>query len=195
MRFWSVSLVVVSLLTLSPRSDGRNAIEQAAISDEYAVYDAVIDDIFVDSKVTSDVGTRLRVTLLAIHERTFVYPPQGLGPDQNLGSMIARSLHQETFADYRIRNQQPATLTRLFNIKIEYVLLSSPESFRALYEKQNGRLNSVNLSRVGFNNAHTEALVYLGHNCGGLCGEGFALFVLKENGVWKVNKKDVLYEN
>jgi hypothetical protein len=185
-----------SLLTLSPISDGRNAIDQAAISaDEYAVYDAVIDDIFFDIKVTSDVGSKLRVKLLAIGDRTVVYPRQELGPDQNLGSVIAPLLHQEMFADYRTRNQQPATLTRSFNIKIEYVLVGSPESFRALYERQNGRLDSVNLSRVGFNNAHTEALVYLGHSCGGECGEGFALFLLKEGGVWKVNKKDVLYEN
>lgn len=196
MRFWPVSLVIFSLLALSPISDGRNANEQAGISaDEYAVYDAVIDCLFADIKVTSNVDDKIRVKLLAIGARTVVYPRQGLGPDQNLGDMIAPSLHRETFTDYRTRNQEPATLTRSFNIKIEYVLLGSPESFRAFYERQKGQLNSVNLSRVGFNNAHTEALVYLGHNCGGLCGEGFALFLLKESGVWKVNKKAVLYEN
>ena len=175
--------------------DGRDAIDQATMSaDEYAVYGAVIDDIFADNKATSDVGNRLRVKLLAIEEHTVVYPPQGLSPDQNPRNLIAPSLHPEAFADYRTRNKQPATLTRSFNIKIEYVLVGSPESKRAVYEAQGGQLDYLTLSRIGFNNAHTEALVYVGYSCGGLCGVGFGLFLLKESGVWHVNKKSVLYE-
>ena len=166
-----------------------------ALVDEYLVYDAAIGEMFVGIKNTGDTSGKIGVRLLAIEDHTVVYPANGLGPDQNLGGLIAPSLHPETLADYRTRSRQPAMLKRSFNIQIGYVLVGSEESKRAVYEMQGGRLDRVTLSRVGFNNAHTEALVYMGYECGGLCAEGFALFLVKESGGWKVDKKGMLWES
>ena len=38
----------------------------------------------------------------------------------------------------------------------------------------------------------TEAVLYVGHYCGGLCGTGH-LFVAKENGQWKVKNRLMLW--
>jgi hypothetical protein len=48
---------------------------------------------------------------------------------------------------------------------------------------------SYYFSRVGFNSEHSKAIIYIAQICGGLCGNGYFLFLEKVDGIWKVIKK------
>jgi hypothetical protein len=198
MRLLAATVLLFALFASDAALSGRAVLPgQAEVSDEYLVWDAVIGDVFADSK-TAQTGTdKIRVKQIVIKDRTVAYPRQGLSSDQNLGTMLAPSLHPEMFADYRAKNQQPATLTRQFELKVDYAMLNVLEN--QLKSKPilvgNGMNGSyiVGLSQVGFNKAHSEALVYMDYVCGGLCGEGIAFFLEKENDAWKVSKRSMLW--
>ena len=49
------------------------------------------------------------------------------------------------------------------------------------------------LSKVGFNNRHDQALVYVARTCGGLCGVGSYFLLGKANGKWIFLRDEVLY--
>src|SRR5687768_10770059 len=49
------------------------------------------------------------------------------------------------------------------------------------------------LTRVGFNSAHTEALVQLRHQCGSACGHAEDLFLEKTDGNWRVSERILLH--
>ncbi len=48
-------------------------------------------------------------------------------------------------------------------------------------------------SHPGYNEARNEAVLYVGHSCGNLCGTGHLFFVAKENGQWKVKNRLMLW--
>jgi hypothetical protein len=62
--------------------------------------------------------------------------------------------------------------------------------FYSLYPEAGG---IVDLSRVGFDAALGQALVYGGVECGGLCGEGNVYLVSKANGAWVVAQQAPLW--
>ncbi|MGA8306267.1 MAG: hypothetical protein WB723_11365 [Candidatus Acidiferrales bacterium] len=47
----------------------------------------------------------------------------------------------------------------------------------------------IELSRIGFNSQHSEAIVYLERVCGGLCGSGELLLLRFDAGSWKVTSR------
>jgi hypothetical protein len=56
------------------------------------------------------------------------------------------------------------------------------ESHR-LYPKSQGFMT---LSRIGFNPKKSQALLYIGNLCGGLCGSGQFFLLAKEGKSWKI---------
>ncbi len=48
-------------------------------------------------------------------------------------------------------------------------------------------------SRPGYNPARDEALLYVTHNCGWLCGTGHLYLLAKEDGRWKVKNRLFLW--
>ncbi len=58
--------------------------------------------------------------------------------------------------------------------------------FYAKYPKSSGL---VFLSKIGFNTDYTQAMIYAGRQCGGLCGSGSYLVLNKKNGVWIVESR------
>lgn len=49
------------------------------------------------------------------------------------------------------------------------------------------------VSAIGFDEAHTEALIWVDLYCGSLCGSGTIVFLVREQGTWKVAKADRYY--
>jgi hypothetical protein len=195
-----LALSIAVLLSLFAGLSARTVKDSVAAevsSEEYTVYDAAINELFVDGKVTQDSGGKIDAKILVISDRTGSALPEAFGRDKDSANMMHASL--ETIADYRTKNQQPAMLKRSFKPKIEYVMFNvqtnAPEPNATLDPKQAGSWQTIGLSRVGFNNAHTEALVSVSYRCGGLCGAGFAFVVVKENGCWKVKQRSGLWEN
>lgn len=53
---------------------------------------------------------------------------------------------------------------------------------------------SIGLSRIGFNHAHTRAVVYLGVGCGALCGQGDIVWLKRDaGGQWLIFARQMLW--
>jgi len=198
MRFTLSIAIGFSLLTgLSAQTLNRSVVAQTEVSsEEYEVYDAAIDDLFVDGKASSNNAGKIAVKTLVIMDRTRPSLPEEFGREPGVGNPISPSL--EANANYRRMNQQSATLKRSFKPKIQFVMFNNKtnalESNSAPELKESANWQTITLSRIGFNSSHTEAVFSMSYWCGGLCGGGFAFYIVKENGLWKVNRKSALWE-
>jgi hypothetical protein len=102
----------------------------------------------------------------------------------------------ETIQSFRNRNDAAYTLRPDMQIGAGYVLLTQVEKtglfnqnrdgWQLFYEKYPDAPGITTLSRVGFNNALDQALVYAGTQSQWLAGAGYYLFLKKVNGTWTV---------
>ena len=193
----SVAAVLILVLVIHcPAGLGHGAFPQAEIpGDEYAVYDAVIANMFADNKVTFDFGGEVTVKLLVVADHTGAYPSSrsetGVSEDwrANFHGIVG-----QTVAEYSAKNRQPSLLKRLFHLNVDYVLVSAEEAAKRRdtpkYNNQSHATDGrVSLSRVGFDPDHRQALMYMSYYCGSLCGHGFFLFLTKTGTGWRVDKR------
>lgn len=101
----------------------------------------------------------------------------------------------ETLNSYIERNVVSSKLSATMNLGVDYILLSTPE-FLEITSKSNwgevlketypGSEGYVAFSRIGFNNSHTQALVYVTRVIAPLVGKG-GYYLLEYNaGQWKI---------
>lgn len=168
--------------------------------EDYAIYSLVLQTQFV----------RNGVERIVLGDHTLMaYPPIMMAMTQFGGSedakKIRESANKETLQDYEQRNKTPVALAPKFTLKVPLVLMSAAErdrvfmltgegekkvaspkgmdAFQKLYPKSPGFMN---ISRIGFNSDRTQAFLYVGFVCGGLCGEGHIFLLVKDNDVWKI---------
>jgi hypothetical protein len=96
--------------------------------------------------------------------------------------------------DYVAKNKKRLVLERKFDLP-EYVLVGA-EEIEAIQQRSRVAdgfpFNAsviFHVSSVGFNRDGTRALVYVGHNCGSLCGGGRYHFLVKKDGKWQVDRE------
>ncbi len=175
------------LLVLAAQSLGsasRGPLYQADVSpDEYAVYNAVIGDMFAGP-----------MKLLIIYDHTVTYPFRDVGGSDAAANAFFPAIAQQTADDFAVKNKQASLLKRSFNLNVDYILWNSEDPKRAALEKGDGEVHGlVSLSRVGFNRDHNQAVVYMSYVCGGLCGHGFVLLLSKSGDQWQVVNKRRLW--
>lgn len=194
-----------ALASLRPKAQSQPALSGTRLSpfqlddEEYAVYSALINNSLKDDESrekSSDKSDRL----LIINERTSLWDGSIASESQKFFEELKRSspeLQPETLNDLIVKSNGISTLERKFNIKIKYALVSDDEinalfkddvsggweAFHRKFPKSSGILT---LSRVGFNADKTQAIVYKGWSCGGLCGGGGYTLLRKKKGVWLI---------
>lgn len=118
---------------------------------------------------------------------------------QQIGTNIP-SLDPETLTHFQEQNKHASSLLNHIHLQVKYVLVSQTElkaifgsdaktgweQFYRMYPNTNG---IYTLSRVGFNTARTQALVYFGNTRGWLEGEGSYVFLTQINGIWIVQNQ------
>lgn len=166
--------------------------------DEYAVYAVVLDAI-----ETVSVNTIL-LSRTTIHRKwrgnkEVSFDPsstEGQGvPSKKLGRGIP-GLLPETIEDYEGRNDESCVLEDYFDTSVRIVLLDE-KAFHELkwkeilerYPLAGG--NRYRLSRVGFNEEKTQALVYLDRYRNAMDAQGCHYFLVNEGGQWKIMAKTV----
>jgi hypothetical protein len=156
-------------------------------SEDYAVYSSVFLDI--DKR-----GNSTDKTELIISEATVS------GEDYHLTSQDVQRLVKEasddTVASFNARRKSTCHLKPHLSGAISYRVVSSEDLTKAFTKDRGGwesfykeyprTAGIVHLSAVGYNTGETEALVYVGNNCGGLCGGGYLFLLAKQNGHWEV---------
>src|SRR5215510_6787185 len=192
----------------SPRQAGdqskRQAGDQSKIAaEEYAIYGAVIRNMFAGDRVTFD--TQAKVKLLVIEDRTVsehFNAAAGENETERLKQIFSPPISQEIIDDYVAKNAKSHQLTNSLDIKLKYTLIPKEkikpitgldsDEFHKQYPDSGGY---ISLSRVGFNANSDQALAYMQHVCGGLCGSGHYLLLVKKNKEWVVQKQFVSWES
>ncbi len=107
----------------------------------------------------------------------------------------------ETLIDYLKRDERLRAMRPLPGIGVRQVLVSDEEVGRFFPESGVGlgwtgfylaypdSPGVITFSSVGFNSDRTQAFVYIGVSCGGLCGQGGHALLQKRGGKWAVVKQ------
>jgi hypothetical protein len=157
--------------------------------EKYAVYSALIKDMYVDGHA------KLLVIVDGNH-----YP--GLLEGATFDEIPETK--REAFNDFRAKAKDSLSLNKSFDIPIGYVIVSDKEidslfskygisGWDRFYAKYPHSSGIIGFSNVGFNSEMSQAVVYTSRGCGGLCGEGNIVILKKEQGVWKVESKEMLW--
>jgi hypothetical protein len=171
-------------------------------ADEYAVYSAVIARMFAGDKVTFDSQTKVKLLVIQDTTVTDSTASEAENNEQSFKKMFP-VLKEGVAADYKTKNSTPLHLKDSFELKLKHVLVEKQAIdkmfeegggwWEEFYKKYPDSGGFISFSRVGFNSDVDQALVYIAHGCGGLCGTGH--YVLLEKGVdgWKVVKRSMVW--
>lgn len=148
---------------------------------------------------------RVRLTALEIGPKQVVhaFTKLGLAPDSFAGRLaqLARDLRsqmanldEDTLEDFLAKNKEAHPVAPAFVLDGQLIPLSDEDRgqifcdskgwdrFRAAYPESSGH---VDFSRVGFNAALTQALIYVGMQAGSCAGLGAYSLLEKDGTTWK----------
>jgi hypothetical protein len=187
-----IFLLLIAFLLASCSGGKPTSLPTPSASDmdteEVAVYAALLQSMYPDLR-------------LVLTEKTATDP----GGVENTASVLEHALTQlkdvdpQTAASFQVRNEAQVSLKPNMNIGQEYVILTE-ENMRNIFNvNQNGwdvfyadypgAPGITTLSRVGFNDAMDQALVYVGTQSHWLAGAGYIVLMKKVNGVWVVDQQ------
>src|SRR6266571_3244140 len=158
-------------------------------NDSYEIYSMLLQ---------TEMPPQWKIQGWAIRQDTQTNPTFGVSDGNNLGvclepSQDQKSVYQPLIEDYVAKNKRKLVLERKFDLP-QYALIG-PKEIKAIQERSRVAdgfpFNAsviFHVSAVGFNREGTRALVYVGHNCGSLCGGGGYHFLVKRDGRWQVDK-------
>lgn len=175
-------------------------------TEKYAVYSALIKDMYVNE------GVKLLV-IETTHEcakSSEANKVSGEKAEQERreeeSAEVKRfpGLERETIHDFLIRADECQPLSRQFDLPVSYVLVTDKEverffrkdgvgGWKRFYEEYPNSSGIISFSNVGFNPEMTQAYVTTSNGCGGLCGAGYDVFLTKKEGVWKVTSKNMTW--
>jgi hypothetical protein len=174
-----ISAVLV-FVTVTPQAPTK--LDSYDVPEAYEVYSAIFPgewswkDAHAEWLVIS--GTTMRYEMC-------------LEPDEQSQKIIGGAI-----ADYLQQNKQPRMLQRKFSLaEMPYTILT-PEEQRAAFENSPGGGEAfygmyvhsgglIEVSAVGFNTDKSIAVVYVGHECGSLCGGGEFHVLQNKAGKWE----------
>jgi hypothetical protein len=187
-----IFLLLLSFLLVSCSSGKPTSLSTPSVSnmdsEEVAVYAALLQFIYPDLR-------------LVLTEKTATDP----GGVENTASVMEYALKQlkdvapQTAANFQVRNDAQYSIKPDMNIGLEYVILTE-ENMRQIfnvnqngwdvfYGQYSGAPGITTLSRVGFNDAMDQALVYVGTQSHWLAGAGYIFLMKKVNGAWVVDQQ------
>ncbi|HYL62367.1 MAG TPA: transferrin receptor-like dimerization domain-containing protein, partial [Candidatus Methylomirabilis sp.] len=160
------------------------------LNDDYAVYSAVI------AHELKFIGGKL----LVLENQTSTSSPERLALLTSGGGKESEEFNAtvsaETLSDFGAKNKKPILLAPLLKLSLPYELRTNAEldvffkksggGYPAFRKKFSGAQGIITLSRVGFNSGRNQALVYVGYNCGPLCGHGDLYLLTKLGTEWTI---------
>jgi len=156
--------------------------------EEYAVYDAVIESLFLPSGVE----------MIVIGDHTAAGISASPASQQDLDYLkenMAPGLEAETLADFVAKNESSYLIEDHFSLEVPVVLLSNvqleeffsaEDGWNTFYSQFPNSQGVMTLSRVGFSVSKEQALMYVGNQADFLAGEGNYVLLSMEGGEWKV---------
>jgi hypothetical protein len=156
--------------------------------DRYAVYSALLTQFLVDEPAK----------VLVIQNETEDEDPGGPTDWSNVKKELAPA-SQPAVDDFKARNVKPSAIENKFSVPAKVMFISKAEVERlfaegggwweAFYKQYPKSAGLVTFSNVGFNPEMNYALVYFGYGCGGLCGRGGHMLLIKKEGKWTIEDR------
>jgi len=194
-------VAMVSLVAAPAQAQAANSPSACAISSEdYAVYSAVLQNRGQPEDPEERWDNKPEVLIADTTETA-----QDAGSNMwGFRSSSKQVPGKETIANFNEHRSSTCSLQKNFDPAITYSLLSKdeldgnfkkkgPAGWSAFYKKHPKASGYLSFSSVGYSSSGTEALVYLGHYCGGLCGTGHLILLAKENGQWVVKNRLMMW--
>lgn len=194
LKRWLLILVIAA--TCAPGSFAQSA-------EDSAVYAAVIRHMFRDGVTRFDMNAK--IGQIVIRNQTHSeYARRPEKEDWDQVKIRLRSLTDETIAGYESARKNEIPLHTRLDIPFKYLLISdkqlaevftntneydkSLEQWNAFYKLYPDSAGYNSFSRVGYDNAQQQALVYFVNWCGQLCGTGSYVLVVKQPDGWTVKE-------
>jgi hypothetical protein len=208
LRASAVAIVLVLLVATGsaiaqpPTPSSRGNTDELVLTateekDSYEIYSILL---------RTEMPPQWNITGWAITQETQTFPDtNGRGPGACLQFPVdQKSTYLPLIEDYVTKNMKKLMLKRKFDLPT--FALIGPVETKAIQERWQPRAASspssnsadvsfpldatviFQISAVGFNADRNRALVYVGHNCGGLCGGGTYHLLVKKDGKWQVDR-------
>jgi hypothetical protein len=151
-------------------------------SEAYAVYSAVIRDLYVNERTTQIVFAKTNDCHAANQS-------ESTDNSFNWATQRLPSLQRDTLTHF---NSSPncLPLEGNLNLPVDYDVFTSdfdnPNFWTTFYKNYPHANGFIQLSAVGFNTDFSQAVVEAGYTCGGLCGSGQLVVLEKRDGYWRV---------
>lgn len=111
---------------------------------------------------------------------------------------------QETFRDYAEKAHQTCAVRPEFSDARAYEIIAQGEidklfgkggggGWKKFYKQHPKSAGFWQFSRPGYNSTRDEALLFVGHHCGWLCGTGHLYLLSKQDGQWTVKNRLMLW--
>lgn len=185
-----ISLVLASASVSAYRSQDSTG---GVTEEEYAIYSSLIKQLYIkpDTKVA------------VVRERTFRYDSaRGEEEQPWKGKVKGIVIDPSATEDFETKNEKHWLLDKSsFKLPIKADITTDAD-LRSIFHGRTGQLEwieyykrypdtsgLITLSRVGFNTAHTQALVYIGSHCGPDCGDVHFYLLEKSGGTWAIKKE------
>ena len=184
-----VLLTAALLVSVEPRTVSAKAVPKG---DEQAIYALLLNEVYLAD--LHDVGWKEgpgdRLVIVAEpaapgeqFEIASALDQLGAAPDTARSFKTART---DSLVDESIPSRVPYTLIRERELR---ALFSDPDlsaSWREFAARYAGSPGYVAMSGIGFNDARSEAVVFVVYSCASLCGKGIYVRLTKEKGAWVV---------
>jgi len=191
--YLSIALWVFPFNNCCPMQNNFIALPDS-LSEEYKVYDVLINSMYVASDVK----------LIVIEDSTGVSTYRG-GLETTMVYIKRHfdALEQLTINNFIKKNVQRYRLGSWFCLKVEFTIITRGEKNRIFrrgrgwdefYEIYPNSQGILRLSKVSLNNKVNQAVVYVGNREHWLGGKGYYVFLIKDNkGRWKVKDKVMIW--
>jgi hypothetical protein len=199
-NFGAIALLL-ALVTTSFAIQSKPPAPECALSDEdYKVFSAVIDGLGrPEDPEEAWKGKEILVSDVTAQPGTTEskWGPWGFRSNSNAAPA------KETEAAFRAHANDACQIEARLHTAIPHKLVNHGK-LEDMFKKGGGGWDKFyqiypdaagfwDFSHPGYNEARTEAVLYVGHSCGDLCGTGHLFFVAKENGQWKVKNRLMLW--
>ena len=214
-----IHILLLAILIMFSATSGVNSIHHESANsgkqlsesinpsadEEYSVYSAYLRsrELRGDAK------------LLVIHEGTSGCPMYedestraNFGTKESFHQLVKKRFHeaeQATLDDYLEKNKTPGKLLSKFDLPIKYVIASDADiaplfpkgepdiAWKKFYAKYPGSTGILFFSKAGFSSKMTQAFIYAGRQCGGLCGLGKYILLEKKGSTWSIENEMELW--
>lgn len=202
-RASQVASTLVNRYLATNNTDVSPATLPRLYSDEEAneIYRVLVHGQFIFNNESELIVIQAETTGCPIYEDESV--KERFGTTESFHQMVSQLIPEaeaQTLDNYLLSNKTRQEL-KVWNLGVNYVLVRNSdlpdgqlESFWAGFHKKYPTATGlVFFSKVGFNDRHDQAFVYVGRTCGGLCGSGEYVLLSKVNGRWVVSNEQGLW--